>query len=129
MRVNRETSYVLIENKTKRSSIGRANIADSFFSRFKGLMLKKKLEKGLILKLPSQRGRRAAGIHMFFMRMPLDLIFVDNGKRVVDVATLDPWQTYTPIASARYIIEVEKGKLKDSHTEIGDELDFICGQA
>jgi uncharacterized protein len=126
MHFNQEN--LLIINKTKGSVLGQADIADSFFSRFKGLMLKKKIEKGLILKLPSQRSRRGAGIHMFFMRMPLDLIFVDSEKKVVDVATLDPWQTYTPIAPARYIIELEKGKLNDSHTEIGDELDFTCDQ-
>jgi uncharacterized membrane protein (UPF0127 family) len=122
-------SYVLIVNKTKGSSLGQAEVADSFLSRFRGLMLKKKLERGLILKLPSQRSRRGSGIHMFFMRMPLDLIFVDNEKKVVDVATLDPWQTYTPIAPARYVIELEEGKLKDSHTDVGDELDFTCDQA
>jgi uncharacterized membrane protein (UPF0127 family) len=66
---------------------------------------------------------------MFFMRMPLDLLFADNKKKVVDIATLDPWQTYTPKAPARFVIELEKGKLKDSNTEIGDELDFTCEQA
>ena len=130
MRFNqKKKSYVFIVNKTKGSIIDQADFADTFFSRFRGLMLKKKLEKGLILKLPSQRSRRGSGIHMFFMRMPLDLIFVDDGKKVVDVATLDPWQTYTPIAPAKYIIELEKGKLSDSNTEIGDELDFTCDLA
>jgi|APFre7841882630_1041343.scaffolds.fasta_scaffold132350_2 uncharacterized protein len=129
MHINTKTSYVLIVNKTKGSILGQADVADSFFSRFRGLMLKKKLERGLILKLPSQRSRRGAGIHMFFMRMPLDLIFVDNEKKVVDVATLYPWQTYTPIAPARYVIELKEGKLRDTHTEIEDELDFTCDQA
>lgn len=129
MHINKKTSYLLIVNKTKGTSLDQADVADSFFSRFKGLMLKKTLERGLILKLPSQRSRRASGIHMFFMRIPLDLIFADNKKKVVDIVTLYPWQTYTPIAPARYVIELEKGKLKDSHTEIGDELDFTCDQA
>jgi uncharacterized protein len=129
MHNNTKTSYVVIVNKTKGTVLDQADVADSFFSRFRGLMLKKTLERGLILKLPSQRSRRGAGIHMFFMRMPLDLIFADNKKKVVDIATLGPWQTYTPIAPARFVIELEKGKLKDSNTEIGDELDFTCEQA
>ncbi len=48
-------SYVFIVNKTKGSNLGNADVADSFFSRFKGLMMVKSLKRGLILKLPSQR--------------------------------------------------------------------------
>jgi hypothetical protein len=122
-------SYVFIVNKTKGTNLGNADVADSFFSRFKGLMMVKKLERGLILKLPSDRSRRASGIHMFFMRIPLDVVFADSDKKVVDVVTLDPWTTYTPVAPARYVIELEKGKLTESNTQIGDELDFTCEHA
>ncbi len=122
-------SYVFIVNKTKGTNLGNADVADSFFSRFKGLMMVKKLERGLILKLPSDRSRRASGIHMFFMRIPLDVVFADSDKKVVDVVTLDPWTTYTPVAPARYVIELEKGKLAESKTKIGDELDFTCESA
>ncbi|BDZ67176.1 DUF192 domain-containing protein [Methanobacterium ferruginis] len=92
-------------------------------------MLVKNLERGLILKLPSDRSRRASGIHMFFMRIPLDIVFADSEKKVVDTVILDPWTTYTPVAPARYVIELEKGKLAESKTEIGDELDFTCESA
>lgn len=122
-------SYVFIVNKTKGTNLGNADVADSFFSRFKGLMMVKDLERGLILKLPSDRSRRASGIHMFFMRIPLDVVFADSDKKVVDTVTLDPWNTYTPVAPARYVIELEKGKLAESNTEIGDELDFTCESA
>lgn len=119
-------SYVFIVNKTKGSNLGNADVADSFFSRFKGLMMVKNLKRGLILKLPSDRSRRASGIHMFFMRISLDVVFADSEKKVVDTVTLDPWTTYTPVAPARYVIELEKGKISESNTEIGDELDFTC---
>nr|WP_319373750.1 DUF192 domain-containing protein [uncultured Methanobacterium sp.] len=122
-------SYVFIVNKTKGTNLGNADVADSFFSRFKGLMLVKKLERALILKLPSDRSRRASGIHMFFMRISLDVIFADSAMKVVDTVTLDPWTTYTPVAPARYVIELEKGKLAESNTQIGDELDFTCESA
>ncbi|HII84933.1 MAG TPA: DUF192 domain-containing protein [Methanobacterium subterraneum] len=122
-------SYVFIVNKTKGTNLGNADVANSFFSRFKGLMMVKKLEMGLILKLPSDRSRRASGIHMFFMRIPLDVVFADSDKKVVDTVTLDPWTTYTPLAPARYVIELEIGKIAESNTEIGDELDFTCESA
>ena len=122
-------SYVFIVNKTKGTNLGNADVANSFFSRFKGLMMVKKLERGLILKLPSDRSRRASGIHMFFMRIPLDVVFADSAMKVVDTVALDPWTTYTPVAPARYVIELEKGKLAESNTQIGDKLDFTCESA
>lgn len=122
-------NYVFIVNKSKGTNLGNADIADSFFSRFKGLMMVKNLVRGLILKIPSGRGRRASGIHMFFMRIPLDVVFADSDMKIVDLVTLDPWTTYTPVSPARYVIELEKGKLAESNTEIGDVLDFTCETA
>ncbi|MCE5214127.1 MAG: DUF192 domain-containing protein [Methanobacterium sp.] len=118
----------LIINITKNNNLGYADLADSFLSRFKGLMLKGKIERGLVLTIPEGRGRRGSGIHMFFMRIPLDIIFLDKDKKVVDTVYLKPWQTYNPKKPARYVIELEKGMIKSSNTEIGDELDFTCDQ-
>lgn len=122
-------SYVFIVNKTKGTNLDRAEMADSFFSRFRGLMLKKNIERGLILKIPAGRGRRGSAIHMFFMRIPLDLVFLNEEKVVVDTVTLKPWQTYTPKSPARYVIEFKTGVLSRSSTVIGDELDFSCEMA
>jgi len=116
----------LLINKTKGSTLGYVDMADSFFSRLLGLMFKVKLERGLILEIPSGRGRRGSGIHMFFMRIPLDVIFLDEGKNVVDMVNLKPWQTYTPKKAARYVVELEEGAFKSSGVEIGDVLDFTC---
>ncbi len=116
--------YVVLINKSKGTNFGRVNVADSFMSRFMGLMFKKVLERGLILKLPSSRSRRGSAIHMFFMRFPLDIIFADEDKKVVDTVSIGPWKTYTPKVPAKYVIEMEKGTLKKFNLEIGDELDF-----
>jgi uncharacterized membrane protein (UPF0127 family) len=121
--------HLFVVNSTKNTIIGAAEIADSFIARFRGLMLKRKLDKGLILKIPSGRGRKGSGIHMFFMLIPLDVIFLDENKEVVDMVTLKPWQIYTPKAPARYVMEFGKGILIRSSTEIGDKLDFTCENA
>ncbi len=111
-------------NKSKNISLGNVEFADSFFSRFRGLMLKKDIESGLVLKIPPGRGKRGSAIHMFFMRIPLDIIFADEDLKVVDVVSLDPWKTYTPKHPARFVIELNKGLLKESGTEIGDTMEF-----
>lgn len=115
---------LILVNKTKGTNMGKLNIADSFMSRLMGLMFKKNIGGGLILKLPSTRSRRGSAIHMFFMRIPLDIIFADETKEVVDMVSIGPWKTYTPKAPAKYVIEMEKGTIKNYNLEIGDELDF-----
>jgi len=120
---------VNVINRTKNTTLGECEIADSFFSRLRGTMFKKELERGLILKLPNSRSRSGSAIHMFFVRFPLDIIFADSDKKVVDVISIDPWKTHTPKKPARYVIEMEKGTIKSSGTEIGDELNFTCENA
>ncbi|KAF5086489.1 putative ACR [anaerobic digester metagenome] len=118
--------YVLIVNKSRGTRVGYADVAASFMSRFRGLMFRKELQRGLILKLPKTRSRRGSAIHMFFMRMPLDIVFADSNMKVVDTVSIGPWKTYTPKSAAQYVIELEKGTIDASKTQIGDELDFMC---
>lgn len=120
---------VTVINLSKRTEIGESEIADTFFSRLRGTMFKSRLEKGLILKLPDTRSRSGSAIHMFFVRFPLDIIFADGNMKVVDTVSIDPWKTYTPKKPARYIIEMEKGTIQATKTEIGDKLDFVCKMA
>lgn len=121
--------YLTVINKTKKTVLGESEIADTFFSRLRGTMFKKELERGLILKLPNDRSRNGSAIHMFFVRFPLDIIFVDSNKKVVDTVSIDPWKTYTPKKPAKYVIEMGKGTIKASETKIGDQLDFTCKNA
>ncbi len=119
----------LIVNKSKGTEVSHVDMADSFVSRFMGLMFKGSIERGLVLRIPEGRGRRGSGIHMFFMRIPLDVLFLDEEKVVVDEVHLKPWQMYNPKKPARFVVELQKGTLKSSGTEIGDELDFTCDSA
>jgi len=116
--------HVVLINKTKKNSLGEHDFANSFVSRLLGLMFKEDLQRGLILKLPKSRSRKGSAIHMFFMRFPLDIVFIDSNKKVVDMISIEPWKTYTPLAPARYVIEMEKGTINKFNIEIGDELDF-----
>jgi uncharacterized protein len=116
--------HVILLNKTKGTNLGKIEVANSFMSRFLGLMFKSQVGNGLILKLPNSRSRHGSAIHMFFMRFPLDIVFADSEKKVVDMVSIGPWKTYTPKAPARYVIELEKGSFEKFKLEIDDELDF-----
>lgn len=115
---------ILIINLTKGTKIGKVEVADSFFSRFRGLMFRKNVDNGMLLKLPQSRSRHGSAIHMFFMRFPLDIVFADSDRKIVDMVTIGPWKTYTPIAPAKYVIELKTGSIQEFDLEMGDELDF-----
>ena len=91
--------------------------ADTFFKRFKGLMLKKDIDYALIFT-----NFKDSSIHTHFMRFEIDVYFLDENKVVYDKATLKPWKFYKPKKQAKYIIETKKDELK---IKIGDCLEFI----
>ena len=62
-------------------------VADTFFSRFKGLMMRKSLpiDTALLIK-------PCDSIHTFFMRFPMTAIFLDKNMRVTKVVpNMKPW--------------------------------------
>ena len=64
-----------------------AYIADSFMTRFKGLMFKKKMdiEEGLLLN-------KCSSIHCMFMKFTIDVIYLNDEYEVVDIETVKPYR-------------------------------------
>lgn len=91
--------------------------ADTFFKRFKGLMLKKDFNNALIFT-----NLKDSSIHTCFMRFEIDVYFLDENKLIFEKTSLKPWKFYKPKKQAKYILETKKNKLK---LKIGDILDFI----
>ena len=92
-------------------------IADTFFMRFKGLMLKKDFEDAILFsKL------KDSSIHTHFMRFEIDAYFLDENKVIFEKTTLTPWKFYRPSKKASYILECRKDKL---NLKIGEKLEFI----
>ena len=110
-------------NETKKSTICRAEVANSFIRRTIGLMLASPgRDAGLLIEFPSALPSRS--IHSFFMRFPLDLIFLDEERRVTEVKTLVPWRVALPEKPCRWVLEVETGRLSSGDVEPGDRLEF-----
>jgi uncharacterized protein len=80
-------------------------VADSVLSRFRGLMFRDHLPEGHGLAL-----RPCKSIHMFFMRFPLDVVFVDGDGRVVRVLdAIRPWRMSSMVRGAKAAIELPAG--------------------
>ncbi|MCI6993277.1 DUF192 domain-containing protein [uncultured Methanobrevibacter sp.] len=92
-------------------------LANTFYKRFKGLMLKKDFKDGLLFTNLTD-----SSIHTLFMRFEIDIYFLDENRTIFEKTSLKPWKFYKPKKQAKFILETKKDKLK---LEIGDNLDFI----
>ena len=64
-------------------------------------------------------------LHMFFVFYPIDVLFLDNNKIVVEKKeNFMPFSFYTPKNKALYIIELPKNTTKSSKTKVGNKIDF-----
>ncbi|MBI5834806.1 MAG: DUF192 domain-containing protein [Armatimonadetes bacterium] len=65
-----------------------------------------------------------AEIHMFWVRFPIDLVWLDAELRVVDVTpAIAPWRVKT-CRGAASVLELPVGTLANSRTQAGDQLVF-----
>lgn len=97
--------------------------------RTQGLMYRDHLaeDRGMIFVFPQ------SGDYAFWMKntiIPLDMIWIDEAKRVVHVAhdvppcQADPCPSYPPGANAKYVFEVAAGVAAKHHVSDGDVLKF-----
>ncbi len=94
--------------------------ADTFISRLKGLMFRRKpLDKeGLWIK-------PCNSIHMCFMFFPIDVVFLDKDKRVVHmVEELKPWRLVPPVAHSKSVLELPAEAIEQYLLKKGERLDL-----
>src|SRR5947208_16767060 len=66
----------------------RCEIPESAFGRMRGLLGRDGLEPGGGMLID-----RAPSVHMFFMRFPIDVLFLDRDRKVVRIVErLRPWR-------------------------------------
>ena len=114
----------MITNETKgRVWHGTVKLADTFFKRFRGLMLRRNINYALVFVLPAET-KANASIHTFFMLSDIDVIWLDSARRVVDFKTARKWRLYAPKRAAKYIIEGPVGLIKTLEVGEGDLIDW-----
>lgn len=110
-------------NETRGTSLAQSvETAASVWARFMGLMGRRSLPAGKALWLPGDNG-----IHMFFMRFPIDAVFVsgplpDGSRKVVAAKRgLRPWTGIVPLVrGAAGVVELPVGVIDASGTAVGD---------
>ncbi|MBL7148326.1 MAG: DUF192 domain-containing protein [Nanoarchaeota archaeon] len=74
------------------------------WSKFKGLMFSKKLNKVLIF---INKKEKNTPIHMLFVFYPIDVIWLNSKKEVIKIKrNLKPFSYINPKVKAKYVLEV-----------------------
>ena len=109
--------FVRVVNRTRSEVLAdRAEMATSYWARFWGLMGRRELPRGSGLVL-----QPGGGIHMWFMRIPLDVLHVDRNDRVTHVLRgIKPWRFGPLFVGGKRAIELPVGAA--DHTQVGDEI-------
>lgn len=116
-----EAATIRIMNQTRGQPIAtQAELARSFMARGRGLMGRRSLPAGYALIIYPEWS-----IHTFFMRVAIDVLFVDRANRVVGLRhAMPPSRPFAGVAPWRghYVIEMPAGVLAATGTAIGDQL-------
>lgn len=109
--INQTRGTVLAENTL---------IAGSLFKRIQGLLGRKSFDQGQALII-----KPCNSIHTFFMRFPIDALFMDKNHKVIQaLSEVKPFKLTKAYFQADYVIELPSGMIKNSSTAIGDQLSY-----
>ena len=93
-------------------------IADSFFTRFAGLMLRKKLPPATGLFLAP-----CNSVHMCFMCFAIDVVYLDKEYSIVKVVNnLKPWIGISMCSKAWAVLEMTAGEAERCGCKEGNKL-------
>jgi uncharacterized protein len=111
-----------VYNRTRESFLSlRVAVADTTFLRLKGMIgrLKPPVNEGLWV-VPSR------GIHTLGVFFPLDLVYLNDGHRVIHVVESFPTFRIAPLRrQAASVLELPTHTIYSSQTQLGDQL-VIC---
>jgi uncharacterized protein len=107
-----------IANLTRQTELANcAELADHGAARNKGLLGRTSLPPGAGLWIVP-----CESVHTFFMKFPIDLVYIDRNKRVKKVRrNVGPWRL-SACLSAHSIIELPAGVVERTETTPGDQL-------
>jgi len=97
----------------------RLEVADSGAKRNKGLLGRTGLAAGEGLWIVP-----CESVHTFFMKFPIDLVYLDRKNRVRKVCDSVPAWRLSVCLSAHSILELPAGTIRSTRTEGGDTLEF-----
>ena len=109
---------VLVRNQTRDTVLGETvEVADTSEKRRTGLLKHQRLDSGSGLWIVP-----CESVHTFFMKFPIDLVYLDRQKKVRKVRHAVPAWRLSACLTAHSILELPAGTAEKTGTVPGDEL-------
>ena len=109
--------YAIVNDRTGRVIASAVELAESSASRRKGLLGRDSLDPSAALVIAP-----CAGVHTFFMRFVIDVVFVTRDGRVLKIASdLKPWRLATS-SRAYAVVELNGGAARRGDLVVGDHV-------
>ena len=109
-----------INSKSGRLLASELFVAQTLWSRARGLLGRSGLGPGEGLLL-----RPCRGVHTFFMRFPIDVVFLDRSNRVLStVQDLQPQRATRLLRHCSSVLELPAGSVLGSGTSPGDDIEI-----
>jgi len=94
--------------------------ADTFFDKLFGLITRRKLKysEGFLIE-------NCNGIHTFWMRYNIDIVFLDRKKRVLAIYySIKPFRVTPFVRNAFFVLELKSGTIEKTSLKPGDLISF-----
>jgi uncharacterized membrane protein (UPF0127 family) len=110
-----------VHNRTRSTPlIIRGRLADTFWTRLKGLLGSSPLESGEGLILVGEKS-----IHTLFMGFSIDVVYVNKDYEVIrTTSNMVPYRLGPYVTQSAYVLELPVGTIEKSSTQVGDFLTF-----
>jgi uncharacterized protein len=110
---------IVLRSADDRVVCERCLLAATPLARMRGLLGRSGLEKGEGLLL-----RPASSVHTFFMRFPIDVVFLSRDGEVLKIAeAVPPWRTVAA-RGAKAVVELPAGEARRRGLTVGMWLDL-----
>jgi uncharacterized protein len=109
---------ILVRNQTRETVLANSvEVADTSAKRRTGLLKRERLEAGEGLWIVP-----CESVHTFFMKFPIDLVYLSRQNRVRKVrSAVPPWRMSACLL-AHSVLELRAGTIEATGTAVGDEL-------
>lgn len=110
-----------IKNTTKKTILSHdVCLVSSLLGKARGLMFSP--QKDLLFE---EKEQKKLPLHMLFVFYPLDILYLDKKKQVVELKErLFPFTFYFPKNKAQYVLELKAGTIQKTKTTVTDFLAF-----
>lgn len=100
--------------------IKKVKVANGLWEKGVGVMFWKDFRgfNGLLLTSTN-------AVHSFFVRFPLDLVFLDADYKIVKLVHLKPYSLSPIVLAAKHTLELPEGSIKKHSLKTGDGINLV----